>query len=787
MNARYEGGHPLAKEARRVLVAGRVQGVGFRPFVWRLATRLGLSGDVHNDAGRVEIAVAGPAETLDAFQAALLAEAPPLARPHIAAVEPLAAVPRDGFRIEPSTSDGPRDVFLPPDQSLCPQCLRELFDPADRRWRHPFINCTQCGPRYTVIRDLPYDRASTSMAGFALCETCRREYDDPADRRFHAEPLACPACGPRLRFEGGAGTAWDGDALRAAVAALRSAAVVAVKGVGGYHLMCDAHDAQAIARLRLRKQRPAKPLAVMFPLAGACGVSALWHEVDPDEPECDALLDPARPIVLMRRRQDSTLPDSIAPGLEEIGVFLPYSPLHALLLADFGGPLVATSGNLSGEPVLTDENEATRRLAHVADAFLHHDRPIVRPADDPVVRVIAGRVRPVRLGRGNAPLEIESGFDLREPVLAVGGQMKNTIALGFGERIVVSPHIGDLDSPRGRDVFVRTAQDLQRMFGVTAAHVVADRHPAYASTAWALASGLPVTTVLHHHAHASALAWERPDVGEWLVFAWDGVGLGDDGTMWGGEALLGAPGRWTRAGSWRTFRPPGGDRAAREPWRSAAAMCWETGVALPGVVPGSDVAQAGWRAGVNAVATSAVGRLFDAAACLILPLHAASYEAQGPMLLEALAGTTRGEPVAAPMSTDAGGVLRIDWAPLLRHVAEPSRSRAKRAADFHATLAEAALRQALALRERAGFDAIGLAGGVFQNRVLSEMLVERCEAHGLAVHVAARVPVNDAGLAFGQVVEHAAALRRPARRRERRSDEGSRRGDPARLAPTGAA
>ncbi|HYA67059.1 MAG TPA: carbamoyltransferase HypF, partial [Burkholderiaceae bacterium] len=639
-------------------------------------------------------------------------------------------------------------------------CLRELLDPADRRWRYPFINCTQCGPRYTLIRDLPYDRAATSMASFALCADCQHEYQDPANRRFHAEPLACPACGPQLHLQDPTQpSALIGEAaLGACVRALRQGAILAVKGVGGYHLMCDANADQAVQRLRERKRRPHKPLAVMFPLVGSDGLERLRGDLEPDPDECAALLDPSRPIVLVRRRATSSLPRALAPALDEIGALLPYSPLHVLLLKKFGAPLVATSGNVSGEPVLTDELEAARQLSSVADLFLHHNRPIVRPADDAVVRVVLAQPRPIRLGRGTAPVQQRLGLHLAEPVLAAGGHSKSTLALAFDDRIVVSPHIGELETPRSRDVYACVAKDLQQLYRVRATRLIVDRHPGYASGIWARSSGLPVSEVLHHFAHASALAWERPDIASWLIFAWDGVGLGEDGALWGGEALTGRPGHWRRQGSWRTFCPPGGERAAREPWRSAAALCWDAGLPFGGHIARIETARAAWRLGVNAPPTSAVGRLFDAAACLVLGLDAVSYEAQGPMQLEALAAKGgRGRAIDLPMRLDEKGVCRIDWRPLIEALADAACSAELRAADFHATLAQAALRQAVAIREQVKFDAIGLTGGVFQNRLLCGAIAQGCAQHGIEVHVPTKFPVNDAGLAFGQVIEFAAS------------------------------
>jgi hydrogenase maturation protein HypF len=745
-------------QARHLFVSGQVQGVGFRPFVHRVATRLKLAGQVRNVAGRVEIAVCGNARAVQAFVDALVAEAPPLARPrieHIEAVEPFAT---NGFAIAASIAEGPRSAHLPADHFVCADCLAEMFDPRNRRYHYPFINCTQCGPRYTIIRDLPYDRPATAMAGFAMCAQCRAEYEDPHDRRFHAEPIACPECGPQLVFaDPSRRIETTPAALDACVTALRAGAIVAVKGIGGYHLLCDACDRSAIARLRERKRRPTKPLAVLFPSAGVDGLAVVRRHLVLDAETADALRDCARPIVLVRRRDDCDLPGEIAPGLDEIGAFLPYSPLHALLLEAFAGPLIATSGNLSGEPVLTDAAEATARLAAIADAFLHHDRPIERPADDAVRRVIAGRARPLRLGRGDAPLERVLPVGVAEPVLAVGGQDKVTLALAFGERVVVSPHVGSLNSPRGRAVFAQVARDLQHMYGATARTIVVDTHPGYASTRWAKASGLPLAQVLHHHAHASAAVYDGPPVSTWLCFAWDGVGLGADGTLWGGEALIGRPGHWQRQGSWRNFHPPGGDRAAREPWRSAAALCWASGLRFARPFEHFELAQRAWDAKVNAPPTSAVGRLFDAAAALILGIETTTFEAEAPMRLETLAARARaGYPIELPLHDDATGVLRIDWAPLIAHVADRSIDTAQRAADFHVSLAAAAVRQALVLRQRSPFDAIVLAGGVFQNRVLCNEFLRHFAGCGLAVRVPQTVPLNDAGLAFGQVIEYAA-------------------------------
>jgi hydrogenase maturation protein HypF len=597
---------------------------------------------------------------------------------------------------------------------------------------------------------MPYDRPNTSLAAFELCPACAREYTDPRDRRFHAQPLACPVCGPRLDRP-----------VEEAASAIEAGRIVAVKGVGGYHLLCDAAQDDAIYRLRERKHRPHKPLAVMFPLQGEDDLDSVRKHLVLDSVTREALLDPARPIVLLPRGTGFNLSEILAPGLSEIGAFLPYSPLHHLLLQRLCRPVVATSGNLSGEPVIIDNDEADRRLAHVADEFLHHDRPIVRPADDSVLRPMAGAARAIRLGRGIAPLERELPGDMPQTVLAVGGHLKVTTALAWARRVVVSPHIGELDSPRSEEVFKQVINDLTNIYQVKPDIAVCDMHPRYSSSRWAEQSGLPLIRVQHHRAHASALAGEHPDVARWLVFAWDGVGQGDDGSLWGGEAFTGAPGQWQRAASFRPFGLVGGDKAGREPWRSAAALMWADNRDWNPPVDGAGLARQAWAAGRGRHESSAVGRLFDAAASLILRRHACSFEGQGPMELEHLAAAYRGgeaHAVALPLNPDQEGLLRADWSPLLGVLVDDSMSPGFRAALFHESMAFCLLDQALAVRELFDFDAVGLSGGVFQNRWLTERVVSLLAGHGIPVRLHRDIPANDGGLSFGQIVEAQAIL-----------------------------
>ncbi len=739
--------------ARRIVVGGRVQGVGFRPFVFRIARRHGLGGWVRNGSGQVLIHVEGRPENITQFITALTSDVPPLARPRLETSAETAVEGVRDFQIHASNGDTEADIHLPPDLFCCDDCIAEFENVAERRFCYPFTNCTQCGPRYTIIEALPYDRPNTSMTGFALCPECRREYENPLDRRFHAQPLACPVCGPKLSLHRDGAAPLEGEAaLAAAIELLHEGGIVAVKGVGGYHLICDPASDAAVLRLRARKHRPHKPLAVMFPQSGSDGLAAIRECVTLDDAEAQVCVDPARPIVLARRRKDCPLSPALAPGLAELGVFLPYSPLHHLLLAEFGGPLVATSGNISGEPVITDNGEADRRLSGVADAFLHHDRPIVRPADDSVLRIIAGKPRPIRIGRGIAPLEIELPEPFTEPTLAVGGHMKGAIALGWDRRAVISPHIGELDSPRSIAVFGQVIADLQALYRVEACRIVCDAHPNYASTRWAVAAGLPLKRVQHHAAHASALAGEYPEIVSWLVFAWDGIGYGGDGELWGGEAFHGAPGRWRRVASIRPFHVTGGDRIGREPWRAAAAVMWETGRAWTPPVEGAEIAAQAWRKRIGTSRTSSAGRLFDAAASLVLGIDTASFEGQGPMMLES-AAAAESRAIRLPLEPDENGILRSDWEPLLPMLTNPELPPQIRAGVFIESLAQSLTEQAAALAETKSFGAVGLAGGAFQNRLLAERVITLLKARGIHAYLPQMLPANDGGLAFGQLIE----------------------------------
>jgi len=742
-----------AISARQVVLSGHVQGVGFRPFIYRLALEHELAGWVRNRVGLVEIHIQGASPGLENFLTDIFAKKPPLAEPRLESDRHADVGSFEAFSILSSLNQGEAHISVPADLFLCDECLAELNNPLDRRYRYPFINCTQCGPRYTLIRSLPYDRPNTTMAAFELCPQCLAEYEDPANRRFHAEPVACPVCGPALTFHD-TETVTDGNegALRNALDVLRQGRVVAVKGVGGYHLMCDASSTEAVSRLRRNKPRPHKPLAVMFPAPADNPFRYAESSVALSENDRTFLLQPARPILLAARAERSELSEQIAPGLNETGVMLPYSPLHHLLLNEFGGPLVATSANISGEPVLIHNRDVERRLGHVADAFLHHNRPIERPADDPVYRTIAGKPRPIRTGRGSAPLELTLPFELEQPVLAVGAHMKNVIALAWKSRAVISPHIGEMDSVRSLEVFENIINDLQNLYNVKAEILICDAHPGYSTTRWASRQDLPVHRVYHHHAHAAA-AWYECEMDEAaIVFTWDGVGYGEDGTLRGGETFLGKPGGWQHVASMRPFNLPGGDKAGREPWRSAAALCWETGQDYAGIPEKDPMLRQAWQHKINAPLSTSVGRLFDAAAALTGVRTVASYEGQGPMEFEALCGMP-GEHIELGLEK-TGKLLTTNWEPLVAAMLDSALTVRARAALFHASLAHAMLQQARAIRAEHDVHTVSFSGGVFQNRVLTEQAMALLSGNGFNVHMPGLIPVNDAGISFGQIMEY---------------------------------
>ncbi|MEM6671360.1 MAG: carbamoyltransferase HypF [Planctomycetota bacterium] len=756
--------------AEVLLVTGVVQGVGFRPHAHRLATSLGLAGTVANGPDGVEVFVQGDPAALDAFARGIVDRAP-----HAAVVDRLQRTSTEtrsvtDFRVVESIASLDRGLSIGPDLATCDACLAELFDPNDRRYRYPFLNCTNCGPRYTIAVDLPYDRPNTTMASFEMCAECHDEYGDPSDRRFHAQPTACPDCGPTLAWHDQSAS-MDGvvgeDALQAAVAALREGRIVAVQGIGGFHLMVRADDTAAIGRLRERKKRGDKPFAVLF--RNVDDVRERLGEGILQDVEAELLASPAAPIVLVRARRARGVSRAVAPASPDLGCFVASNPLHHLLLADLGRPVVATSGNRRDEPIAIGPEEARERLAGIADAFLVHDRPIVRPVDDSIVRVIAGRPTVLRRARGYAPLAFdwdalpETGVDL-----ALGAHQKATVGLRVGQRVVLSPHIGDLESLPARAFHERAARDLQELVGRRAERVVCDRHPDYASTQLAERWVPSPIRVQHHAAHVWAAALEHDLDGPFFAAAWDGTGLGDDGTIWGGEFFARDGEVPRRVGSFEPFALPGGERAVREPWRAALGLL-ET--AYAGDPPAAltkalrsyadegppnayELVRGVVRAG--APMTSSVGRLFDAVAALLGVSGRVCFEAEAAQRLEAIAfeaGPAPPYPFTV-QSADPSEPWRVpsrDWLEAMAEDLEAGSDASFIAARFHETLA----RVVTACAARAGEKSVVLTGGCFQNRVLLERAAELLREDGRRPLWPRRIPCGDGGVAVGQLVSAA--------------------------------
>ena len=766
---------------RSVRVTGVVQGVGFRPYVYGLARALRLAGHVGNDDGGVFAVVEGNDVDVEEFLRRLPAEAPPLAVVDSVTVSDEEPVGSDGFVVVESRDEGETEVALiPPDTAVCAACLAEVLDPGDRRHRYPFTACTYCGPRYTIVTGLPYDRPFTTMAAFPLCARCQSEYDDPADRRFHAQPTACPECGPHLAFrrrDEDSTSATRDDALAQAIRTIRDGGIVAVKGVGGYHLACDAYSPDAVAELRRRKQRGDKPFAVMV---ADLGVAA--RLAPPDAGAAEALASREAPIVLVPSEPagaaEAALLAAVAPGASTLGVLLPYSPLHHLLMAphpalegDGLRAIVLTSGNLSDEPLCIDADEADERLADLADAFLHHDRPIHVSCDDSVVRVVGDALQPVRRSRGFAPLPVRLPLDA-PPSLAVGGELKAAVCLATGRRAWLSQHVGDVGNLETLTMLARTQSTLASLVRVEPEVVVADAHPAYLSRSWAARyadeNGLPLALVQHHHAHLASLLAEHgmPADEPVLGVVFDGTGYGDDGTIWGGELLLGSYRSVQRVGHLRPVPLPGGDAAIRRPARTALAHLHEAGIAwdedLPPVAaagPGELAAVGSMvRSGFGCTPTTSMGRLFDAVASLLGVRQDVHYEGQAAMELEALVGAADGVAWRLPVR-DRDGVLELDPRPVVAAAAASVREGAPvagAAAAFHEAVADAVTTAALAVRAAQGVSVVGLTGGVFQNACLTTACRGRLEAHGMRVLVHRLVPPNDGGLALGQVAVAAA-------------------------------
>jgi hydrogenase maturation protein HypF len=758
----------------KIAVRGAVQGVGFRPFVHRLARELGLAGWVSNTGQGVFIEVEGARAGVEQFALRLRTEKPP--RSFIQSLETwrLDAAGYTGFEIRPGDSAGGKTAIIMPDIATCPECLAEIFDGRNRRHLYPFTNCTNCGPRFSIVESLPYDRANTSMKGFVMCPECEKEYRDPANRRFHAQPNACPKCGPHLGLWDGAGAvlAAHDAALRQAAQTVRDGKILALKGIGGFQLVVDAGNEGAVQRLRQRKQREEKPFAVMYPSLEAAGADCRVSEL-----EARLLTSPESPIVLLARR--AARETAVAPGNPNLGVMLPYSPLHHLLMAELKIPVVATSGNVSDEPICIGEREALERLGNIADLFLVHNRPIVRQVDDSVARVVLGCEQVLRRARGYAPLPVRltDGKPARAmgedwPILAVGAHLKNAVALAIGPQVFVSQHVGDLETAQSYEAFLGVIKDFERLYGAEPRCIASDGHPDYLSTQFARRrleekAGVRGVSVQHHVAHVLACAAENELAPPLLGVAWDGTGYGMDGTVWGGEFFLVTGTGCERVAHFRQFRLPGGEQAVKEPRRAMLGMLYEVfgEEALAGAgSPPLQVFAAGevpvlagmLRTGTNAPLTSSVGRLFDAVSSFVGLRQVGRYEGQAAMELEFSIDRCRTEetyPFELESRGQAGGgsMLVVDWRPMVKGILADVKGKAAvglMAAKFHNTLAGVIV----AVARRVGQPRVALSGGCFQNRYLTEKTAAWLEREGFRPYWHQHIPPNDGGIALGQVV-----------------------------------
>ncbi|MBI2264627.1 MAG: carbamoyltransferase HypF [Armatimonadetes bacterium] len=754
----------------RVIANGAVQGVGFRPFIYRLAEERGLLGWVKNSPQGVIVEVEGPLDDLEGFLLDMEQRKPPLS--FIQSLEPSYFEPAGYNKLEilPCDETGNKTTLILPDIATCPDCLKEIFDSSDRRNRYPFANCTHCGPRFSIIESLPYDRPNTTMKIFEMCPLCREEYEDPGNRRFHAQPTACPTCGPWLELwdEKGRGLASRDEAIAGAAEAVRAGLILALKGLGGFHLMVDARNEKAVNRLRKRKKRGEKPFALMYPSFGM-----IQEHCTVSEMEGGLLCSTESPIVLLRRKESTSLGSialSVAPGNPCLGVMLPYTPLHHLLVAELGFPIVATSGNLSDEPMCTDENEALERLGGIADLFLVHNRPIVRHMDDSIVRVLAGEPSILRRARGYAPLPI-SLSDPMPPVLAVGGHLKNCAALSVGKQVFVGQHIGDLETEQAYGALLRESRDLPHLYDTKPSAIACDEHPEYLSTKFAGEQGIRTIAIQHHFAHVVSCMAENGLAGAVLGVSWDGTGYGPDRTIWGGEILLATRESFQRIGHLRTFRLPGGAMAVQEPRRTAIGLLYEVfGARLPedrSLPPvrsfsGPDLVliREMLKKKLFSPLTSSAGRLFDAIASLLGLCHQNHFEGEAAMALEYAIGD-EGTDAIYPLRTveSPESLLVGDWAPMVRAILEDMGEHVpvgQISAKFHNTLVE----WIILCARKTGQERVVLTGGCFQNKYLLERAVFRLRKEGFHPCVHRRIPPNDGGIALGQIVAAAHQLRK---------------------------
>jgi hydrogenase maturation protein HypF len=747
------------QERLQVRVLGIVQGVGFRPFVYRLAMELHLSGWIRNDGEGVTIEVEGPHPALLTFLERLRRNKPQPAFIYALDRRFLSPLGYDSFEIRESDLEGPPLVWILPDLATCGECRREVLDPRNRRFRYSFTNCTHCGPRFTIIEGLPYDRPRTTMKTFQMCERCGEEYHDPGDRRFHAQPNACPHCGPELQFRSDGEIMAEGkEALRLAVDRVRNGKILALKGLGGYQLIVDARNEKAAAELRRRKRRPYKAFAVMYP-----NLESLQRHVEIPSFAEPYLSSSQAPILLLQRTSEGwrEIAPSVAPRSPYLGVFLPYTPLHILFLSDLGFPVIATSGNISDEPIQYQDEEALEKLAPLCDGFLIHNRPIRHHADDSVLQIVTrpqSKLQMLRRARGYTPLPILAPRSL-PPILALGGHLNVTFALSRGREIILSQHLGDMESYESRSVYRKTLEDFLRLYEIKPQAVVHDLHPDYFTTRMASEFHLPAIAVQHHHAHMAACMLENQIDGPVLGLTWDGTGSGPDQTIWGGEILLGDPRNYQRIGSLYPFRLPGGEKSIKETWRIALSLLWESyGDGLPRDLPlfqevpekPLELILQMIRKGISSPMTTSMGRLFDGISALLGISYESTHQAESAQRLEYAAWGygTQAAPLSFPVKEQ--DILRLDWRELVRALVERYRKgepQENLAAAFHLAIVEAALKVARRIQN----PGVVMAGGVFCNRYLTEALLLRLQDEGYHGYIHSQLPPTDGSLAVGQL------------------------------------
>ena len=744
----------------RYLFTGVVQGVGFRPFIYRMATRHSLSGFVQNRPDGVVVEVEGPADAIHSFMSSVNGDPPPLADVSGISSGEVEIKNDKAFRIIESEAGGPGNVHITPDIATCGDCLKELFDTADRRFHYPFINCTNCGPRLTIIKDIPYDRINTSMSCFPMCPLCQEEYENPADRRFHAEPNACPACGPSLKLLDEKGNPLsDRDPLKRAIELLLSGYVIAIKGLGGFHLAVDAANDEAIKRLRSRKFREEKPLAIMVrDVETASRISMIGKE------EELILLSPQRPIVLARKRGGAIISPAVAPGVSDFGIMLPYTPLHHMLLEKHFHALVMTSANQVDEPICIENREAVKRLEGIADFFLVHNRDILMRCDDSIATVSSGERRIIRRSRGFAPIPVTLTKSY-PPILALGPQMKTTLCILKGNLAFLSPHIGDMETPEARDFYQESLTLMQKIAECKPEIVACDLHPAYYTTIFA--EGLPASRVIrvqHHHAHIVSSMAENGIEGEVIGIAMDGTGYGTDGTVWGGEFLVASESTFTRVGHIATYILPGGEKAIREPWRIAVSLLRQAyGDDWPDVAKSLDIVPEKsfyetidriMKQRFNSPLTSSLGRLFDGVAAILGLRRKVTFEGQAAMELEAMARYGSGRVMQFTIE-EAGDIIHLDFSPMIRAITkrlQAGKDSGELAFSFHLTLQVAFCKMARTIRDKTGLNQVVLSGGCFQNRILTEGTIAELEKAGFEVFFHKAIPTNDGCISLGQAV-----------------------------------